>query len=130
MRAISSTQLHVLFVLMCDGATTMSHLAETLDEERFCVERFGWRPVEYAEELGWMGGDVWFAHSVHVSAAEIGRMAATGTGNYKKAYPGVRIVAGGVFPDYELPDHTNTVRTLSSIQGRDPMILTLARGHF
>jgi len=40
------------------------------------------------------------------------------------------IVPGGVFPDYELPDHTNTVRKLSSIQGRDPMILTLARGHF
>ena len=40
------------------------------------------------------------------------------------------IVPGGVFPDYELPDHTNTVRKLSNIQGRDPMILTLARGHF
>jgi peroxiredoxin len=40
------------------------------------------------------------------------------------------IVPGGVFPDYELPDHTNTVRKLSDIQGRDPMILTLARGHF
>ena len=40
------------------------------------------------------------------------------------------IIPGGVFPDYELPDHTNTVRKLSDIQGRDPMILTLARGHF
>ena len=40
------------------------------------------------------------------------------------------IVPGGVFPDYELPDHTNTVRELSDIQGRDPMILTLARGYF
>jgi len=40
------------------------------------------------------------------------------------------IAPGGVFPDYELPDHTNTVRKLSDIQGRDPMILTLARGHF
>jgi peroxiredoxin len=40
------------------------------------------------------------------------------------------IVPGGVFPDYELPDHTNTVRTLSEIQGDDPMIVTLARGHF
>jgi peroxiredoxin len=37
---------------------------------------------------------------------------------------------GGVFPDYLLPDHTNTVRKLSELQGRDPMILTLARGHF
>ncbi len=40
------------------------------------------------------------------------------------------IVPGGVFPDYELPDHTTSVRKLSDIQGRDPMILTLARGHF
>jgi peroxiredoxin len=40
------------------------------------------------------------------------------------------IVPGGVFPDYALPDHTNTVRSLSELQGRDPMILTLARGHY
>ncbi len=40
------------------------------------------------------------------------------------------IKPGGVFPDYALPDHTGTVRTLSELQGRDPMILTLARGHY
>src|SRR3954468_16179145 len=40
------------------------------------------------------------------------------------------IAPGGTFPDYELPDHTSTPRTLSEIQGDDPMILTLARGHF
>jgi peroxiredoxin len=40
------------------------------------------------------------------------------------------IVPGAVFPDYSLPDHTETVRSLSEIQGRDPMILTLARGHY
>jgi peroxiredoxin len=40
------------------------------------------------------------------------------------------IQPGGVFPDYELPDHTNTPRKLSAIQGEDPMILTLARGHY
>ncbi|WP_433306705.1 redoxin domain-containing protein [Actinoplanes sp. CA-030573] len=40
------------------------------------------------------------------------------------------IVPGGIFPDYALPDHTGTVRRLSEIQGRDPMILTLARGHY
>ena len=40
------------------------------------------------------------------------------------------IVPGGTFPDYELPDHTGTVRTLSELQGDDPLILTLARGHF
>jgi peroxiredoxin len=40
------------------------------------------------------------------------------------------IVPGGVFPDYALPDHTGTVRALSDLQGRDPLILTLARGHY
>ena len=40
------------------------------------------------------------------------------------------IMPGGVFPDYQLPDHTNTMRRLSELQGDDPLILTLARGHF
>src|SRR5689334_25346489 len=40
------------------------------------------------------------------------------------------IVSGGVFPDYALPDHTGTVRKLSDLQGRDPLILTLARGNY
>ena len=40
------------------------------------------------------------------------------------------IIPGGIFPDYALPDHTGTVRTLSELQGRDPLILTLARGHY
>jgi hypothetical protein len=44
--------------------------------------------------------------------------------------PCVHIVPGGVFPDYELPDHTKTMRRLSDLQGDDPLILTLARGHY
>ena len=40
------------------------------------------------------------------------------------------IVPGATFPDYELPDHTETPRTLSELQGDDPMVLTLARGHY
>jgi peroxiredoxin len=40
------------------------------------------------------------------------------------------ITPGGIFPDYELPDHTGTVRRLSELQGRDPLILKLARGHY
>ena len=40
------------------------------------------------------------------------------------------IVPGGTFPDYELPDHTETLRTLGELQGDDPLILTLARGHY
>ena len=40
------------------------------------------------------------------------------------------IIPRGVFPDYALPDHTGTVRALSELQGADPLILTLARGHY
>ncbi len=57
-----------------------THLAETRDEEAFCLERFGYRPAEYAAELNWVGDDVWWAHAVHVNRAEIALMARTGTG--------------------------------------------------
>jgi peroxiredoxin len=40
------------------------------------------------------------------------------------------IAPGGTFPDYELPDHTSVPRKLSELQGDDPLILTLARGHY
>src|ERR1700750_1017256 len=40
------------------------------------------------------------------------------------------IVPGGTFPDYELPDHPDVPRRLSDLQGDDPLILTLARGHY
>jgi len=62
------------------GVRLHTHLAETVEEEAFCRERFGCRPVEYLESLGWLGDDVWFAHCVHVSESEIGRLGATGTG--------------------------------------------------
>jgi len=62
------------------GVRLHTHLAETLDEEEFCLERFGVRPVEYLDELGWLGDDVWLAHCVHLSDAEAQRFGATGTG--------------------------------------------------
>ena len=57
-----------------------THLAETLDEEEFCREQFGVRPVEYLDDLGWLGDDVWLAHCVHLNDAEVARFGATGTG--------------------------------------------------
>lgn len=74
--------------LMCDaaelarrrGVRLHTHLAETLEEERFCRERYGVRPVDYLDELGWLGEDVWLAHCVHIDAGEIDRFGATGTG--------------------------------------------------
>jgi cytosine/adenosine deaminase-related metal-dependent hydrolase len=57
-----------------------THLAETLDEEAFCQEQFGMRPVEYLDDLGWLGDDVWLAHCVHLSDTEVARFGDTGTG--------------------------------------------------
>src|SRR5581483_5744388 len=53
------------------GIHLHTHLAETEDEEQFCLQKFGHRPVGYMEELGWIGDDVWFAHAVWVNAEEI-----------------------------------------------------------
>ena len=61
------------------GVRLHTHLAETLDEERFCLRKFGRRPVGYAEELGWVGDDVWHVHCVHLNEQEIDLFARTGT---------------------------------------------------
>jgi cytosine/adenosine deaminase-related metal-dependent hydrolase len=62
------------------GVRLHTHLAETDDEESFCRERFGATPTEYVDSLGWLGGDVWMAHAVHLDDTAIARFAATGTG--------------------------------------------------
>lgn len=62
-----------------NGVRMHTHLAETLDEERFCREHFGCTPVEYMERVGWVGPDVWYAHAVHLDDAGIETMARTGT---------------------------------------------------
>jgi 8-oxoguanine deaminase len=76
------------------GVRLHTHLAETLDEERFCLESFGSRPVRYAEDLGWAGNDVWFAHGVFVDGAEVGRMAASGTGVAHCPTSNMRLASG------------------------------------
>ncbi len=53
------------------GVHLHTHLAETEDEQEFCLQQFGYRPVAYMQSLDWVGNDVWFAHSVHVSPEEI-----------------------------------------------------------
>jgi cytosine/adenosine deaminase-related metal-dependent hydrolase len=57
-----------------------THLAETIDEADWCEARFGCTPSEYAENLGWTGSDVWFAHGIHFGSAEIKRLGQAGTG--------------------------------------------------
>jgi cytosine/adenosine deaminase-related metal-dependent hydrolase len=62
------------------GVRLHTHLAETLDEDQFCRERYGCGPVDYVESLGWLGPDVWFAHAIHLDDADIKRIASTATG--------------------------------------------------
>lgn len=76
------------------NVTLHTHLAETLDEEQFCLEKFGQRPVHYMETLGWVGPDVWYAHAVHVNEAEIGLMAQTGCGAAHCPSSNMRLASG------------------------------------
>lgn len=62
------------------GVRLHTHIAETLDEERYCRDKFGLRPVELLADLGFLGPDVWLAHCVHVGTPDIARFADTGTG--------------------------------------------------
>lgn len=62
------------------GVHLHTHLAETEDEQEFCLQQFGYRPVAYMQSVDWVGEDVWFAHSVHVNDDEIGVYAREGCG--------------------------------------------------
>ena len=62
------------------GVRLHTHLAETIDEERFTLENFNMRPLEYMESLGWIGDDVWYAHGIHFNDDELKRLAETKTG--------------------------------------------------
>jgi cytosine/adenosine deaminase-related metal-dependent hydrolase len=76
------------------GVQLHTHLAETEDEELFCIQKFGLRPVDYMETLGWIGPDVWFAHSVYVNDAEISRYAQTGCGVAHCPTSNMRLASG------------------------------------
>ncbi len=57
-----------------------THLCETVDEEQYCLQTHGLRPLDYMEECGWLGPDVWFAHGIYFDDSEIQRLAKTRTG--------------------------------------------------
>jgi 8-oxoguanine deaminase len=76
------------------GVQLHTHLAETLDEQEYCLERFGCRPLDYAAELGWVGDDVWYAHAVHINPSEIKLMAQTGTGVCHCPSSNMRLASG------------------------------------
>ncbi len=76
------------------GVRLHTHLAETMDEERFCLEKFGARPVDYVESLGWTGDDVWHAHCVCLNDREIALFARTGSGVAHCPSSNMRLASG------------------------------------
>jgi cytosine/adenosine deaminase-related metal-dependent hydrolase len=76
------------------GLTLHTHLAETAEEEAYCMELYGATPVEYLTDLGWLGQDVWCAHCVHMSADDTADFAASGTGVAHCPTSNLRLGAG------------------------------------
>jgi 8-oxoguanine deaminase len=71
-----------------------THLAETEDEQEFCLHKFGYRPVAYMQSVDWVGNDVWYAHSVHVSSEEIKVYAREGCGVAHCPSSNMRLASG------------------------------------
>ncbi|SOD63929.1 Cytosine/adenosine deaminase [Streptomyces zhaozhouensis] len=76
------------------GVRLHTHGSETAEESAFCRERFGMGPTEYFEETGWLGEDVWMAHCVHMTDADIAAFARTGTGVAHCPSSNARLAAG------------------------------------
>lgn len=78
-----------------------THLAETLDEEAFCLQRFGLRTVDYLDSVGWLGPRTWLAHGIHFNPDEIARLGAAGTGVCHCPSSNMRL-ASGICPTLDL----------------------------
>jgi cytosine/adenosine deaminase-related metal-dependent hydrolase len=85
------------------GLALHTHLAETIEENAYCLELYGCTPVEYLTDLGWLGGDVWCAHCVHLSPDDVQDFGATGTGVAHCPTSNLRLGAG-IAPVRELVD--------------------------
>ena len=76
------------------GLRLHTHLCETVEEQRHCLERFGRRPVEMLDEWGWVGDDVWLAHGIHIDDGEMARLGTAGTGVAHCPSSNARVAAG------------------------------------
>ena len=76
------------------GLRLHTHLAETLDEDAHCLERFGARPLDLMDDWGWVASDVWYAHGVHFDDTEVSRLGANGVGVAHCPSSNARIGAG------------------------------------
>ncbi len=78
-----------------------THLAETLDEEDFCLQRFGLRTVDYLDSVGWLSSRTWLAHGIHFNPDEIARLGAAGSGICHCPSSNMRL-ASGICPTLDL----------------------------
>ncbi|MCU4414702.1 8-oxoguanine deaminase [Acinetobacter sp. WU_MDCI_Axc73] len=78
-----------------------THLAETLDEEAFCLQMFGMRTVDYLESVGWLGARTWLAHGIHFNAEEIQRLGQAEVGICHCPHSNMRL-ASGICPTIDL----------------------------
>jgi len=85
------------------GLQLHTHLAETVEEHEYCRELFGCTPVEYLERVGWVAGDVWCAHGVHLSGADVATFGEAAVGVAHCPTSNLRLGAG-VAPVRELRD--------------------------
>ncbi|MBM3152172.1 MAG: 8-oxoguanine deaminase [Chloroflexi bacterium] len=76
------------------GVRLHTHLAETEDEEQFCLQKFGYRPVPYMQSVDWVGEDVWFAHAVYVNDEEVQTFARHGCGVAHCPSSNMRLASG------------------------------------
>jgi cytosine/adenosine deaminase-related metal-dependent hydrolase len=85
------------------GVRLHTHIAETVDEEAYCRQTFGLRPLELLDDLQWLGDDVWLAHCVHLNGDDVRRIARTGTAVAWCPTSNLRL-ASGIAPARELLD--------------------------
>jgi cytosine/adenosine deaminase-related metal-dependent hydrolase len=76
------------------GVHLHTHLAETEDEQAFCLQKFGYRPVAYMQSVDWVGEDVWFAHAVYVNGEEVQTFAKHGCGVAHCPTSNMRLASG------------------------------------
>lgn len=76
------------------GVHMHTHLAETEDEEDFCLQKLGYKPVDYMKSVDWLGDDVWFAHSVWVNEEELRLFARCGCGVAHCPSSNMRLASG------------------------------------
>ena len=81
-----------------------THLAETHDEEQFCLEKFGCRTVDYLEQVGWLKDRTWLAHGIHFNPQEIKQLGAAHTGICHCPTSNM-MLASGIAPVLDLQKH-------------------------